>query len=152
MASMSAVSEIMSPKRVVSLSLESNPWAQEIAKLMLENKAGSVIITDKNGKPIGIVTERDIIRKVALRNKVLKGVAVRDIMSSPVITVKSYDSIETAAKTMAKHKIKRLAILEEDGSLAGVLSISDINRKLAKILANEYKRYGVLKAALDRLD
>jgi len=149
---MSAVSEIMSSKRVIAVSLASNPWAQDVAKLMLENKSGSVIVTDKAGKPLGIVTERDIIRKIAMKNKVLRDVAVRDIMSSPVITVKAYNSIETAAKTMAKHKIERLAVLEEDGSLAGVLSISDINKKLAKILANEYKRYSFLKAALDRFD
>jgi len=149
---MSVVSEIMSPKHVIAVSLELNPWAHDAARLMLENKLGSVVVTDKTGKPIGIVTERDIIRKVTMKNKVLRDVAVRDIMSSPLITVKAYDSIETAAKTMAKHKIKRLVVLEEDGSLAGILSVTDINKKLARILASDYKRYSILKAALERLD
>jgi CBS domain-containing protein len=149
---MSAVSEIISPKRVVAITLESNPWASDVTKLMLEKNVGSVVITDKTGKPIGIITERDIIRKIAMKNKVLKSTAVRDIMSSPLITIKAYDSIETAAALMAKSKIKRLVVLEEDGSLAGVLSITDINNKLAKILANEYKRYSVLKATLEALE
>jgi CBS domain-containing protein len=149
---MSAVSEIISPKRVVAITLESNPWASDVTKLMLEKNISSVVITSKDGKPIGIITERDIIRKIAMKNKVLKTTAVRDIMSTPLITIKAYDSIETAAAVMAKNKIKRLVVLEEGGSLAGVLSVTDINTKLAKILANEYKRYSVLKATLDTLE
>ena len=149
---MSAVSELISPRRVVAITLESTPWASDVTKLMLEKNISSVVVTNKAGKPIGIVTERDIIRKIAVKNKVLKRVAVRDIMSAPLITIKAYDSIETAAAVMAKNKIKRLVVLEEDGSLAGILSVTDINKKLAKILADEYKRYSVLKAALEAIE
>jgi CBS domain-containing protein len=145
---MSAVSEIMSPKKIVSIAVESNPSALDATKLMIKNKVGAVVIT-KAGMPAGIVTERDVLKKVAAPNKPAKDVAVKDIMSSPLVTIKAIDSVETAAAVMAKNKTKRLVVLEQDGSLAGVLSTTDIARKLAKILANDYSRYGHLKAILD---
>jgi signal-transduction protein with cAMP-binding, CBS, and nucleotidyltransferase domain len=50
---------------------------------------------------------------------------------------------------MAKNKVKRRVVLEHDGSTAGVLSVTDISRKLAKVLTDEYKRYGRVNALLD---
>ncbi len=146
---MSAVSEIVSPRKIVSLRIDRTPSALDAAKLMVKKKVGSVVVVDVEGKPVGIVTERDILKKVTVLNKSPAEVAVQDIMSFPVITIMAYDSIETAAAVMAKNKIKRLVVLEEDGSTVGVLSITDITRKLSKILATDYKRYGHLKAILD---
>jgi CBS domain-containing protein len=146
---MSAVSEIMSPKDIVALKAESFPSALDAIKLMIRNKVGSVVVVDNDMKPIGIVTERDILKKVAGLSKSPKDIAVQDIMSFPVSTIKAYDSIETAVAVMEKNKIKRLIVLEENGSLAGVLSVTDIARKLAKILTMEYSRYAHLKAMLD---
>ncbi len=64
-------------------------------------------------------------------------------MSSPLVTVKSIDSIDTAAETIAENKVKRLVVLEQDGSMVGILSISDIARKLAKILTEDYSRISI---------
>ena len=50
---------------------------------------------------------------------------------------------------MAKMKIKRLVVIEQDGSMEGVISLTDITRKLAKILTDEQNRFGSLKALLD---
>lgn len=146
---MSAVSEIMSPKKMVITSIKRKPSALDVTRLMIKNKVGSVVLVDGDGKPVGIVTERDLLRKVSASNKPAKSIAAKSIMSSPVITIKSYDSVETAAAVMAKNKIKRLVVLEDNGSCAGVLSTTDIARKLARILANDYSRYGHLKAILD---
>jgi CBS domain-containing protein len=146
---MSAVSEIMSPKKIVAASLKHSLSALDVAKLMIKNRVGSVVLVDGDEKPVGIVTERDLLKKVSATSKPAKSIAVKSIMSSPVITIKAFDSIETAAAVMAKNKVKRLVVLEDDGSLAGVLSATDIAKKLARILANDYSRYGHLKAILD---
>ena len=146
---MSAVSEIMSTRKAVTLRVESTPSAMEAAKLMIGKQVGSVVIVDHDGIPIGIITERDILKKVTGPNKHPGDAAAQDIMSHPVITIKTYDSIESAAAAMAKNRIKRLVVLEQDGSMAGILSITDITRKLARILATEYKRYGHFKGMLD---
>jgi CBS domain-containing protein len=96
-----------------------------------------------------MITERDIIKKVTAQNKSADQVAVRHIMSSPLITVKSIDSIDTAAETIAGNRVKRLVVLEQDGSMVGILSVSDIAKKLAKILTQDYSRYRSLRNLLD---
>jgi predicted transcriptional regulator len=146
---MSAVSEIMSPKKLVVASIKRSPSALDIAKLMVKNKVGSVVLVDGAGKPVGIVTERDLLEKISTSTKPAKSIAVKSIMSSPVITIRAYDSIETSAAVMAKNRVKRLVVVEQDGSPAGVLSVTDIARKLARILADDYNRFGSMKAMLE---
>jgi CBS domain-containing protein len=145
---MSAVSEIMSAKKIVALNADSNPTVLDATKRMLRSKVGSVVMVNKNNRPVGIVTERDVLRKVSTSRRMLKEVKAKDIMSHPVITVKPYDSVETAAAVMAKMKIKRLVVVEQDGSMEGVISLTDITKKLAKILTDEQNRFGNLKALL----
>ena len=147
---MSVVSEIMPKREVVTVDINDNPSVLDVAKLMAKHRIGSVVVVEySNNKPIGIITERDIIKKVSAQNKVADQVAVRHIMSSPLIAVKSIDSIDTAAEAMAKNKVKRLVVLEQDGTMIGVLSVSDIAKKLAKIMTNDYGRYRSLRNMLD---
>ncbi|HEU4482481.1 MAG TPA: CBS domain-containing protein, partial [Nitrososphaeraceae archaeon] len=98
----------MSKKNVVSIQSNSEVTALEITKLMVKNKVGSVIIIDSANLPLGIITERDIIKKVCVTNTLPTELKIDKLMSSPVITIMSYDSIETAAQKMTKYKIKRL--------------------------------------------
>lgn len=144
---MSVVSEIMT-KGAITTKQESEPTALDIAQLMAKNKIGSVIITNAN-RPSGIITERDLLKKVSVNDRKPSEILALDIMSAPVLAVKAYDSVDTAAAVMTENKIKRLAVVEEDGMLVGVISTMDIARKLAKILADDYNRYGSLKAVLD---
>jgi CBS domain-containing protein len=149
---MSAVSEIMSQKEVVTVNINDNPSALDVAKLMAKHRIGSVVVVEgnnDNNKPVGIITERDIIKKVSAQNKSADQIAVRFIMSSPLVMVKSIDSINTAAEAMARNNIKRLVVLEQDGSMIGILSVSDIAKKLAKIVTDDYGRYRSLRNMLD---
>lgn len=148
---MSVVSEIMPQKAVVTVDINDNPSALDVAKLMAKHRIGSVVVIEGNNnkKPVGMVTERDIIKKVSAQNKSANQVAVRHIMSSPLVTVKSIDSIDTAAEIIAENKVKRLVVLEQDGSMVGILSVSDIAKKLAKILTEDYSRYRSLRNLLD---
>lgn len=151
MYGVSVVSEIMPQKKVVvTVNINDNPSALDVAKLMAKHRIGSIVVTEGNNKnPVGLVTERDIIKKVTAQNKSADQVAVRHIMSSPVITVQSIDSIDTAAETIAENRIKRLVVLEQDGSMVGILSVSDIAKKLAKILTEDYSRYRSLRNLLE---
>ena len=148
---MSVVSEIIPQERVVvTVDINDNPSALDVSKLMAKHRIGSIVVIEGNNKkPVGIITERDIIKKVSAQNKSADQVAVRHIMSSPLITVKSIDSVDTAAETIAENKIKRLVVLEQDGSMVGILSVSDIAKKLAKILTEDYNRYRSLQNLLD---
>lgn len=146
---MSAVSEIMSKKHVVSIQSNSEATALDISKLMAKNTIGSVLIMDSKNFPIGIITERDIIKKVCIKNILPNEINYRKIMSSPVITIKSYDSIETAAQIMTDNKIKRLPVLEDNQEIVSILGLTDITKHLSKILVNEYKRFGFLKSVIE---
>lgn len=143
---MSAVSELMSKKNVVSIQSNSEVTALEITKLMVKNKVGSVIIIDSANLPLGIITERDIIKKVCVTNTLPTELKIDKLMSSPVITIMSYDSIETAAQKMTKYKIKRLPVLEQDQQIVSILSLTDITKHLSKILVDDYKRFRFLKS------
>ena len=143
---MSAVSELMSKKNVVSIQSNSEVTALEITKLMVKNKVGSVIIIDSANLPLGIITESDIIKKVCVTNTLPTELKIDKLMSSPVITIMSYDSIETAAQKMTKYKIKRLPVLEQDKQIVSILSLTDITTHLSKILVDDYKRFRFLKS------
>ena len=146
---MSAVSELMSKKKVVSIQSNSERTALDISKLMVKNKVGSVLVLDSANLPIGIITERDIIKKVCVTNTLPNEMKADKIMSSPVITIMSYDSIETAAQKMTNYKIKRLPVLEENQQIASILSLTDITKHLSKILVDDYKRFRFLKSIFE---
>lgn len=146
----SVVSEIMPKRMVVTIDISTNPSIVDVAKLMAKHRIGSVVVVEGNNyKPIGIITESDIIKKVLAQKKVADQVAVRQIMSSPLIMVNSIDSIDTAAEAMVKNKVKRLVVLEQDGAMIGVLSVTDIAKKLAKIMTDDYGRYRSLRNMLE---
>lgn len=148
---MSVVSEIMSQKAIVTVDINDNPSALDIAKLMAKHSIGLVVVVeDNNNKPIGIITERDIMKKVSARNRRADQVAATNIMSSPPVTVKSIDSVDTATEKMTRYTIKRLVVVEEDGSMIGVLSVSDIAKKLARIVTDDYGRYRTFRNILDK--
>jgi signal-transduction protein with cAMP-binding, CBS, and nucleotidyltransferase domain len=146
---MSSVSEIMSAKEIVTAVADAGKSAQDIAQMMVKEKVGSVIIIDKKGIPIGIVTERDIVTRVCLKDVAASRIKLEEIMSTPLISVMSYDSIDTASRIMIKNSIKHLAVLEEDNRIVGLLSVTDITRRLAKILLDDYSRYRSLRFAVD---
>jgi CBS domain-containing protein len=146
---MSAVSELMSKKNVVSIQSNSEITALDISKLMVKNKVGSVLVLNSANLPIGIITERDIIKKVCVTNTLPNEMKADKIMSSPLITIMSYDSIETAAQKMSNYKIKRLPVLEENQQIASILSLTDITKHLSKILVDDYKRFRFLKSIFE---
>jgi signal-transduction protein with cAMP-binding, CBS, and nucleotidyltransferase domain len=145
----SSVSEIMSSNDIVTVPTDSQKTAEDVANLMIKKKVGSVIVIDKKMQPVGIITERDIIKRVCSKNIYPNKIQVEEIMSSPLITIMSYDSVDTASRIMIKNKIKHLVVLEEDNRITGLLSVTDITKKLAKILLDDHNRHRSLRFAID---
>ena len=146
---MSSVSEIMSEKEIVTVVADMGKTAQDVAQMMVKKRVGSVIIIDKKSHPIGIISERNIVKRVCLKNVAASRIKLEEIMSAPLITIMSYDSLDTASRIMVKNNIKRLVVLEEDNKITGLLSVTDITRRLAKILLDDYSRYRSLRFAVD---
>ncbi|MEM1578559.1 MAG: CBS domain-containing protein [Archaeoglobaceae archaeon] len=97
----------------------------EIAKRMVEFGVGSVVIM-KDNKPVGIVTEKDLIAKIVAKNKTPSTVKVSEIMSSPLLTIKPTTSVREAANLMMKKGIRRLPIVNKSGELVGIITDNDI--------------------------
>lgn len=118
------VSEIMT-RPVISEDEEA--LVTRIAKDMAERGVGSVVVTSAS-KPAGIITDRDIVSKVLLRNKRASEVKAKEIMSFPLITIEPQTSVEKACELVAEKGIKRLPVVEND-VLIGVVSIGNILTK-----------------------
>jgi CBS domain-containing protein len=102
-------------------------------RIMHENNIGSVVIVSKNGanseKPIGIVTERDVVRLLGSLNPSLLQTPLSDIMSKPLITISKNSSIRDAIQTMQQKNIRRLVILDKE-KMVGIITDKDIFRAI----------------------
>jgi CBS domain-containing protein len=106
---------------------------EKVAKalsLMVKHKIGSVIVVDK-GKPVGILTERDVSTRAA-KSQNLKSMTLKTAMSKPLFTASPSMEIEDAVAAMVKNDIRRIPILEE-GKLIGILTERDIIYWLVKV-------------------
>jgi signal-transduction protein with cAMP-binding, CBS, and nucleotidyltransferase domain len=146
---MSTVSEIMSPREPWTIQAYSNKTAHDVATMLTNYRIGSVLVIDKDKTPIGIITERDMVKRVCLESLNASKVLVEDIMTSPLITIMTYDSVDTASRIMISNKIKRLPVMEADNRIVGIISVTDITKNLAKILFDDYNRYRSLKKILE---
>lgn len=114
------VKEIMKPV----FSAPSSMTVKEAAKTMAEKRIGSVLVVDK-GKPLGIVSEGDVIEAVASNVNIL-GCSISKIMSKKLLTVEPNDKIDDAAALMRDNKIKRVPVVDENGKLVGIVKITDV--------------------------
>ncbi len=115
------VKEIMTREVCVARKDES---VLKASRRMIEFGVGSIVVVE-NGRPVGIVTESDIIRKVVARNKVPSEVMLEEIMTYPIITIKPTTSIREAANIMLKKGIRRLPVVD-GGELVGIVTDTDI--------------------------
>ena len=104
-----------------------------VSRIMSNNNIGCVVIVDdlETRRPIGIITERDVIRTIGMLQPHQMVVPVREHMSHPLITLSSKATIADAMKLMYERKIRRVIILEND-KLAGILTDKDIFRYLVE--------------------
>jgi signal-transduction protein with cAMP-binding, CBS, and nucleotidyltransferase domain len=86
---------------------------QEAAEKMKDKNVSSLLVLDASGKPAGIVTERDIVRKHCVGNMLTSEVASGEIMSSPLITIDSSSAASVATDLMLKNNVRHLLVLDE---------------------------------------
>ncbi len=128
----SVVRDIMT-KEIVTI--DGNSTALEAAKLMTEKGISSVFIV-KDGNPIGIVTERDFIKKICAKELAVSQVKIGDIMSKILTTASPDTPIEVAVQRMVNHKIRRLPIMER-GKVVGIITVTDLAKHLRTTLLLE---------------
>lgn len=122
------------------ITVDSDATVMDAVELMNKHEIGCLIVTRK-GKAVGIVTERDFLRRVLAESRDPKKTRVRQIMSKPLIFGEPDMDIEDAARLMFRKKIKKLPVVE-NGRLLGLVTLTDLARfqpqimKLLKKIAN----------------
>lgn len=125
-------------KEVISIDLEAS--VQDAANLMAQHEIGSLVVTEKR-KPVGIITERDLLSRVLATGKHAEATTVKAIMSKPLICGNPEMDADEAARFMVNNKIKKLPIVE-GGHLIGIMTLTDlctIQPDLAKVIEEETK-------------
>jgi len=99
---------------------------KEAAEVMLEHHIGSIIVVE-NGKPIGIVTKSDLLSRVLVNCRDPRECKAREVMSSPLISVKKDTPILEAMRTLKNKKVRRLLVSDGE-KLVGIVSETDLVR------------------------
>lgn len=125
--------------------IERNASVQEVAKKMKNKNVSSLVVVDDEGKPQGLVTERDLVRKACVNDVRTSMVISKEIMSSPIITIDSRSSAPAAIDMMLRNNIRHLIVVDK----------SDINKPIGMITPldlrdEEYTDEG-LKRAIEEL-
>ena len=132
MTTTKSVGEIMT-KKLETIAISNS--AQEAAKKMRDKNVSSLLVIDNNNnnnsRPIGIVTERDLVRKVCVNDASSKHTPVQEITSSPLVTIDAISSVEVAADIMIQNKVRHLLVVEDD----------DVNRPLGIITPGDFTDY-----------
>jgi CBS domain-containing protein len=133
------VSDIMKKKLEM---IEEIASVQQTAEKMKEKNTSSLVVVDEKGKPLGLVTERDLARKVCVNRVPPNEVTNKDIMSSPLITISSDSSPSVAADMMLQHNVRHLLVVDK----------SSTNKPIGIITPLDFTRYQEYPNVNDKKD
>jgi len=108
--------------------IQSKEQLFNVCRIMKDNRIGCVIVVDEsssNNNPVGIITERDIVNNLSSPDATLQ-IQVKEIMSTPIVTVQGTHSLVDALQTMQKNNFRRLPITNKEGKLVGIVTDKDI--------------------------
>jgi signal-transduction protein with cAMP-binding, CBS, and nucleotidyltransferase domain len=125
---MPTIREVLANKGNKVLTVSGKASVLEAIGIMSEANVGAIVIQDGE-KPEGIFTERDYLRKIALKGLSSKNTAVTDVMSSPLITIGLSDMTHDAMETMTNRHCRHL-IVTEAGKMVGIVSLGDLVKRL----------------------
>jgi CBS domain-containing protein len=123
------ISDIMRKKLETIEELAS---VQEAAKKMKDKNVSSLVVIDGNGRPEGLVTERDLARKVCINDVHTSTITNKEIMSSPLITIGSKSSPSVAADMMLQKNVRHLLVVDDK---------SDINKPIGIVTPLDFTKY-----------
>lgn len=123
------IAEIMSKKIET---IEEFASVQEVAIKMKDKNISSLIVVDSSGKSKGVVTERDLVRKICVKDVYTSKVGIKEIMSLPLVTINPNESLYTAIDMMLQHNIRHLLVVDDK---------TEINKPIGLVTPRDLSRY-----------
>jgi len=121
-----------------------NATVMAAARLMRDNHVGAVVVGDANGRPVGIVTDRDMVVEVLACGLDPETILVEDIMLESLHTVSEREGVFTTIRLMREHGVRRLPVVNGTGELEGIISLDDLiallateTEEISKLIARE---------------
>jgi len=125
---MSTIREVLDRKGHNVLTVTSDTSVLDAIRSMSEANIGSILIRD-GAEPVGIFTERDYLRKIALEGRKSDSTTVAEVMSAPLITARSDESTRAAMETMTECRCRHLVIVDDE-EMIGIVSLGDLVKHL----------------------
>ena len=122
---MGQVSDILATKGSTVLEIDCESTVFDAVSQMVDGNVGSLLVTE-SGRLVGIVTERDYLRRVAIVGRDERTTPVREIMSAPIVYTTPESSIDECMAVMTERRIRHLPVLDESREVLGVVSIGDL--------------------------
>jgi CBS domain-containing protein len=98
------------------VTIEDSSSVQESAKKMKDKNVSSLVIVDEKGKPKGLITERDLVRRVCIHDVSTSKITNKEIISSPLITIESLSSPSEAVDIMLQNNVRHLLVVDNESS------------------------------------
>ena len=98
------------------ITIEESASVQEAANRMKDKNISSLVVVDEIGRPLGLITERDLVRKVCIHDVSTSKLIIKEIMSSPLITIDSNSSASEAADMMLRNNVRHLLVVDSKSS------------------------------------
>jgi len=105
---------------------------ERAAQLMWEHDIGAVVVVDGAGRPIAMLTDRDISMAAYIQGKPLAKIRVGEAMSKALVTVQTANSVSDVEQVMREHQVRRVPVVNAGGELAGIVSQNDLVREAAR--------------------
>jgi CBS domain-containing protein len=135
---MAELSEILESKGRDVLRIDSESSVFDAVRRMVESNVASLLVTDGDGEDVGIVTERDYLRRVTLEGRTEKDTPVREIMSAPLIVVTPETTVDECMALMTDRRIRHVPVVD-GGDVVGMISIGDLVKFKSKQQSFEIK-------------
>lgn len=127
--------DILKEKGSEVFTVEKTDSIRKAIEVMVEKNIGAVVVTD-SGKPVGIFSERDLLRRCCSKGISIDETPIEKVMTSKIIYASSNDTLQKAAEVMTLNRIRHLPIIE-NGALKGLVSIGDLMKAECKIMEKE---------------
>jgi CBS domain-containing protein len=126
----------------------------DAAAKMRGSHVGALVVVDSHARPVGILTDRDIVvSAIAQSPERVRSLVVGDVMTGDVVTLRAGEPVDAALRTMQVHGIRRLPVVDTEGRLVGILTLDDMLRvfsielgRLVGLVALEQKRERAVRA------